>query len=120
MTETLKFSLELKEIPVVLENADGTKVDAYLRELTGKQRDSYLTGLSGRMKYRDGKVTGLSSFEGLQASLLSLCLVDKADGKLIGITRIQTFPAKVQEALFKAAQELSGLDDIGEEEAKND
>lgn len=112
--ENLVLSLERKEIPVDL---DGKNYK--LKELTGKQRDSFFNELGKRMKFVDGKASGMSSYEGLHSKLLSLCLYDESN-VLVKESEIQEFPASVSTKLFNAAQELSGLNEKSEDELKND
>ncbi len=113
----LSFSLTLKTLPVKL---DGEKYT--LKELTGDARDNNMDATRERMNFsEDGKPAGFKSFKGLQADLLALSLYDKHD-KLVSKEVILAFPASVQNELFKAAQELSALEDEKEndESAKND
>lgn len=120
VSRVTEFSLELAEIEITLTEKNGDVIKAYLRELVGTERDAYLTGLGNRMKYKGGEVSGFTTFEGHQANLLVLCLYENETDKRFAFKRIQAFPAKVQETLFKMAQEMSGLDLKAEEKAKND
>ena len=119
--EKLEFSLQLKEQPVEITDADGTVKTFILRELTGAQRDSYLNEIGGRMKFNAaGKTIGFTTYKNLQANLLCLCLLDP-EGTLVKQSVIQNWPAGVVQSLFKSAQELSGLNlEEEDEEAKND
>jgi len=110
----LEFTLSLKEVPVTLDGKEYKLV-----ELNAKQRDQFLNGVGGRMKYVNGKLQGMSNYEGLQASLLSLCLYD-SEGKLVKTDIIQSFPAGLVSKLFKEAQKISGLDEDAAQESKND
>jgi hypothetical protein len=117
--EALEFTLELNRIPVKLQTANGGPViDAHLRELSGVQRDKYLDGMKAKMNVKAGKMESIKTFEGLQSQLLSLCLY-KDESQKFTEKEIQEFPAKVQTALFEAAQKISGLD-IEEKEEGND
>ena len=119
-TSPMKLSLKLTEVPVTLERGDGTEVKYVLRELSGKGRDRYLSRMSNRLKYNNaGKPVGMKSFDGLQASLLILCLYNEDDA-LVTEEELQVWPASAQDALFQKAQEISALNTEGEEEAKND
>ena len=118
--ETMILSLKRKTIPVALELEDGTKEQLTLQELTGAQRDTYLSLMAKRMSFGpDGKPGGIKDFTGLHSQFLTLALVD-AKGDFVPEARIQSFPSKVVQSLFKAAQSLSGMDEGGKEEAKND
>ncbi len=117
--EELIFSLVREETPVSLVSKDGVKRRYIVREMDGRDRDSYLTKMGNKMKLgADGKVIGITSFDGLQAALLCLCLFDEED-KAVPIKDIQEYPAKVQSELFKIAQTINGLDK-DEENPKKD
>lgn len=117
--KTLFVSLVFKQIPVEIEVEAGVKIEGSLREMSGKQRDAYMTSMNERMEMQEGKVIGIRSFEGLQSKLVSLCLF-KPDGKNFTELEIQGFPATAQTALFEAAQELNDLSATSQAEAKND
>lgn len=110
----LNFSLERKEVPVIL---DGKNYK--LKELTGKQRDLFLDNIGKRVNFVAGKAAGMKNYKGLQSFLVSLCLCDENNEPVTEDT-IQDYPASAQSALFKAAQELNGLNDEAEAEAKNE
>jgi len=121
MSPTRKsFSLKLKE-----EEIDIDGVPYRLRELTGAQRDAYIKTQSDRAERNvEGKVIGVKNFDGIHTKLLSMSLVD-ASGKLVKEEVLRSWPSSVCEALYTAAQELSGLDKAeekgaAEEAAKND
>ena len=119
-SNVLSFKLELVRIPVELEVPDGPILEAYLEELTGRQRDQYLNDLTSKIQMKGGKMDKMKTFDGLQSFLLTLCLRKKTDDKLFTKSEIEAFPAKVQEALYDAAQELSGLEVEVVDDGKND
>ena len=91
-----------------------------IREMTGIQRDGWLTSMGGRVKSgADGKPSGLRSFENVQADLIFRCLYD-ASGNPVLLSVIQSWPASAQNKVFKLCQEINGLDEKSEEEVKND
>lgn len=107
-------------MPLIFETTDGVEKKYSLREMLGKDRDAYLTKMGDKVRYNaNGKVTGIKSFDGLQASLLEKCLYDEND-HLVSVTDIQNFPTKTQNELFKLAQDLNGLSQKAEDESKND
>lgn len=123
--EKLTFTLQLKHLDVEI---DGKPY--VLKELTGRQRDAYLTKNASKMKYVKGKPAGLTTFDGIQTDLLEQCLFD-GDGKPVAASVMANWPAHVQEALFDAARELSKIgkekladddkkDGDGDDEAKNE
>lgn len=103
----LEFTLDLKEIPVRLKSGENVK-EYVLREMTGKQRDQYLTELNKRMKIDSTGKASLSSFDGLQAELLTRCLFE-GDAS-ISKEELQSYPSNTQSKLFNEAQKLNGLD----------
>ena len=117
MRSPLKFRLVVGSMPVVLEGSDGVEVPYELREMVAAVRDHYLDQLGDRMKTdATGKVTGVRQFDGLQASLLAVCLFD-GSGTLVPKVMIQTWPAGTVSGLFEAAQHLNRLN-VTAEEAK--
>jgi len=135
MSDTLKFDLDLKTKPVEIGG------DAYvLVELTGMQRDRYLTAIAGRLKQVGGSERPtVKNFDGLQSSLVAMSLRKMKDGVTaapsdgsytaealeeqtdpVSEKTIQNWPAAVGSALFKAAKELSDLDQEDEGEEGND
>jgi len=119
MVSELKISMVLKERPVLVEEANGRKRKFILRELNGQQRDAYLSWMSKRIKFEDGKAANVTNFEGMQSELLAKCLHDE-EGKFVPVAILQSqFPASALSVLFEAAQTLNGLNIEGTEEAKN-
>lgn len=115
----LSFTLKLQTLPVELDGKLFT-----ITELTGKQRDQYLDANRARLKLDKGKVVGLTSFQGIHAELLTLCMAD-LNRALVTKDQIDGWPASVTEQLFDAARSLSklGKDEKAkdtDEEAKND
>ena len=118
----LEITLVLKEVPVKITHSDGTVHDYKLKELIGKDRDSYLTSMAGNMKYDEkGKPAGFKSFQGLNSSLLCRTLYNDKD-KLVSEELINEFPASSQGTLFEHSQKLSDMDISGEgkEDTKKD
>jgi hypothetical protein len=127
------FCIDLKEYGFTL-SSGGQKTEYFLREMTGQQRDDYLTALNkmmGGQAAAGGKVTvsKIQSFDGIEAELLCRVIFDgpmgKKESKAVKKAVIQSWPAPVQHKLFLKAQKLTGLgddkqDEKDEEEAKND
>ena len=119
MVEALKVSIELKEIPVILEGKDGEE-NGCLRELIGRERNKYLSKVTGRIKTdKTGKAVTLRSFEGMHSDLLGRCFYHE-NGELFTNEEIEELPSSTQQLLFDKAQELSGLNVNIEDEEKND
>ncbi len=121
----LTFQLNLKEVPVNITNMDGEEKVYTLRELTSQQRAKFLNGLGSRVKYtKSGNTKGLNNHEGLQESLLAMCLFNE-DKQIVKKDDLKEWPAGMLSKLFEAAQELSGMvdnkeDDDDEDEEKNE
>ncbi len=119
--EKLVFTLKLKEVPVEITDENGDKKNYVLRELTSDQRSIFLDQLGKSVKITGsgGEIQSITDHKFLQENLVVKCILDE-DRKKITREIIAKWPAKVVSGLFKAAQELSGLDEDGETEAKND
>lgn len=117
--EVLEFNLEFQEVPVKIKDESGNVKNYTLREMDGKERDKFLNNMGSRMRIgSDGKPSGIRDFNGMQSGLLTRCLLDE-EGKQVSDAVIQGWPAKVQTALFMKAQEMNGLSEGAEAEAKN-
>lgn len=119
--EPLRFELRLNRRDVVLVDPEtDEEKNYYLLELDGTERDGYLNTVSSRIRVgADGKGQ-VKNFDGFQATLIAKSLHDADTNEKVQLKVIQKFPAKVQGALFKAAQDLSGLDlEVEGEEEKN-
>lgn len=114
--EEIRLSLKRTTVRYTLEQEDGSELVCLLKEMLGPDRDAYLTRLAQRMNWKDGKPQGMKNIGGIQSYLISLCLFNEEGTKLIGIKKIDSFPAQVQDVLFKKAQEISVVEDEGEED----
>jgi len=118
--EPMRIKVDVEEIPVILEKADGTEMECTLRGLTGKGRDKYLSSMQSKIRYgSSGRPIGMKSFDGLYAGLLAMCLFD-AENELIPLADIQAFSATCQGELFAKAQKISSLGEDAEVDSKND
>ena len=111
----LQLNLILKVQPVTLESEDGP-VDCRLYELTGESRDEYMNLVRTRT---DARTKTVKDFKAVQANLIRRALkrVDEdGEEKDFTINEIQNFPASAITALYKAAIELSGLDEKKEDD----
>ena len=116
--ENLKFKLKLTELPVEIENEDGTVSTYILKEMDGSQRSTFLNDSTRRIKLKpNGEPESVSDYKHMQENALTLCLYDP-DGKLVPVNVLEKWPGAVLTALYKAAQELSGMNK--EDEAKNE
>lgn len=122
--ELLKLNLRTATQSVVLIAPDGKPQDYELYEMTGTERDAYLETLGKRMaRDKDGKVTGISNYKGLQADLVSRCLYKKGEDKPVPADIVQSWPASALSALFTAAQKLNQIGETEkqmEEASKNE
>ena len=116
----LIFSLELNKEEFQMKDVAGELHNYSVNEMTGLERDAYLTAFNSKMRMSpDGRST-MTDFKNIQALLLSKTIRDEDTNKLVEIKVIETWPARTQKALFDIAQKLSGLDAKAEETAKND
>lgn len=115
----LKFNLKSSSVPVTLTDAEGKELVMDMREMNAYNRDLYLDQLATRLRLdAQGNPAGVKKFDGMQASLLSLCLFD-ADGKKVPEAEIQKWPASVVSQLFEAAQEMNLLTKAAGDASKN-
>jgi len=114
--EVLDFgNLDLKEVPV---KVDG--VEYLLREANGGAVITYRNKLHFEMSKRDqGTVTDKTGIADLEPLLVSLCLVDAENKKFVPQATIRGWPNRIQKALYNKAREISGMNEAGEEAAKN-
>lgn len=124
--EVIRFDLKLGRQNVELNDPNTGQVKLYyLQELDGTERDAYLNTVSSRIVVgKDGKST-VRNFDKFQTNLIAKSLYSAETETLVPAADIQKFPARVVSALFKLAQDLSGLDlekgkDKDEDDEKND
>ena len=107
--DPIKLSLKREELKVVLETPEGVDKTYTLREMTGRERDTYLTKMGDKFRYNaQGQVSGVKTFEGMHSILLERCLYDEND-KLVSMSDLQNFPSRVLSELFAAAQKINAL-----------
>lgn len=93
-----------------------------LLELTGKERDAYVTKSITRLKVDAKGSTQSANMDGFQSELIQLSLhKGDANGARYMVSEINTWPASVQAFLYKKARKLSGLRtvDSEDEDSKN-
>lgn len=106
---------DLSERPVKIDGGDYV-----IRELLGKAKGKWMTKMGPRMKMdHRGQPVGVKNFEGLQASLICLCMFEKVSGTAVTEEIIENWPAKVQDKLFLACQKINGMTTQSAEAAKN-
>jgi hypothetical protein len=116
--ETLTISLVRDEIPIELRLADGTTRKYKLYEMTGAQRDAWMTRNLKRARYDDkGQAVGVQDYNNVQADLIACCLYDDRD-QAVPLSTIASYPARAQQFLFDKCQLLTGLNEEGVERAK--
>lgn len=128
MSETTieQFALDLDEVPFELLDRKTNTVTKYvIVELPGSLRDDHMETMRSKMELKDGKVSGIKSFKGINTSLLARCIYKiEDDGTRVLVTEkvIQTWPAKTLDRLHEIASSVSGLDkeDKEDEKSKND
>lgn len=120
--ETLELSLKRKEAKVRITKEDNTVLNLVMKEITGVERDSYMTFMTKKMRIENGKSAGINDYMGVQSRLLSLCLYyEDEPNKRVSEQEIQGWTASVQDVLYKRAEKMNALDtEKAEAEAKND
>lgn len=119
--EPKRLKTKRNEVQVILEEEDGSESTYTIRELSGADRDSYLTSAGKKtLKDNSGRPTSfLQDYRGMFSDLLCMSLFD-AKGMKVPADRIQKWPHSTQFELFKIAQRLSGFDEKSLEKAKNE
>jgi len=104
---------------ITLKNKEGVDEDHTLREMDGKDRDTYVQKMRSRMTIHEGKPTGMKNVKGMQTDLVVLCLYDD-DGERLKRDFIEGFPATTLQSLFDDCNVMNGLVDDEEAESGND
>lgn len=118
-TKEIVFSLELAKQEVKLKDLAGELQTYTIQEMTGLERDKYLTQFNSKMRTTPDGRSMMTDFKNIQGLLLSFTVRDELT-KTVDIKTIEGWPASVQKGLFLIAQKLNGLDSGAEESAKND
>lgn len=115
-----KISVIRKSQPVELEVSEGETILYYIKEMTGAERDAWLTEQS--KKYTtgpDGKPSEIRDYNGIYSTLLKYCLYGPT-GVKVPESVIQEWPVAAQEALHEIAANLNGIKGREEgDDAKN-
>ena len=112
----LRFDTKLETQPVILV-VDGEERRYELRELLGRERDSFLNELQAQTNFINGRPAGLKDYRGMHAHLLTKVLFDP-NGKSVPKEFVQGLPARITTALFKEAEKMNGLEQTEELEEK--
>ncbi len=110
----LSFTLIRKELDVEITAVDGTLKAYKLKEFSGVQRKEYLAKFNMDISFQDGKavVQTAKDFKPLsETEFLALCLYNEKD-EIVPEKEILEFPSTAIIGLHKAAQELSGFEDV--------
>ena len=119
-TEMLVFAKNRKAIPVQLTLENGSSQKYTLKEFSGADRSTFLDLVMSKSQVEDGKVMPKSGNVGmLQSRLIHLCMFDDK-GKQVPEKDILELPSSTIDGLFKACQQLNGLDEAAQDDAKND
>lgn len=115
----MKYSLKKKVEHISADNAEGEGTTEFqIRELTAAERDAYMDRIMKRTKIVNGVAQGLTTFKGVQAELLTVCLF-KDNGELVTLQEVQEYPSCFVADVFKQAQELNGLNKMDKDAEKN-
>lgn len=136
--DTLELDMTPAVYPVRLKGRDGLTRLFEIRDITGRERDTYLTAQArkvGGVKARGGKQPVID-LSGYQSSLIALCLWDlkthvNPDGTTeqgtdaageparpsrVPQSDIDNWPARIQRDLYKKCEMVSGLETKKEDE----
>ena len=134
------YDLAFNQLGITLRNPTTNDLEHYLlREFDGTTRDTYLNGISKIAKTNaKGGTTGVKKFDGLQASLIALCMfhatreevgnappgeeewvytLDEAKGR-VKEAWVQQLPSHIGNDLFAECQVLCGLGKKANADAK--
>lgn len=116
------FDLRRGEELVEVRGLDGASRILVIREMSGDQRDTYMSRMAKRVTVERGVITGVSAevISEMQGLLLGHCVYDRVTDAPVHYSEIQSYPARVLKAMFKIASDLNGLTDEGAAAAKND
>lgn len=120
MNMVVSFQLRRKMEAIILEDMDGTPIQAAIVELDGTERDAYLSFIASKMTMgQDGKVGRMKDTKGLQTMLLSKSIYKAThdeNGNVRAIAEtpfpekeIVSWPSSVISSLYDKSQALSGL-----------
>ncbi len=116
-----KFSFRRNEVPIEIENEDGSIGKYIIREMTGAQRDVYLKAAMSKARFDGtGKVAQVMDPTGLQPLLISLCMIDVTTEKYVDTKFVNNIRTTTQNELFELCSKINGLDGEAEEASKND
>jgi hypothetical protein len=104
----LDFSaIQIREVPVTGPNGE----KYVLRESTGKVTTDHRNAIMASTQFGpNGKVVGLKDLASVEAKFVAGCMWD-SKGRNPPVTLIQSWPARVQQALYEKAKELSDMDE---------
>lgn len=112
MSEDVRIKIVRATKRVVLEDENGDEKPYVLKELMGKERDAYITFMSSKYAYHEGKPVALKNYDDVRTRLLKKSIHDEETGKLVSPNTIDNWPTTAVETLFDLAVELSGLKDL--------
>jgi len=113
------FTLKLQEEPITIEKADGSEVTYFVRELNGRELESYLNDSRKNIIMSNGEVVGMKSFDGMYTNLLARCTYDE-ESHLVLKPDMDLWPASFQKEIFNIAQRISKLGKDKEDEGGNE
>ncbi|MDR2170635.1 MAG: hypothetical protein LBP59_10875 [Planctomycetaceae bacterium] len=114
-----EFDLSFREESVLLSRG-GERLEAVLREMSGREREDYLNSLQSHVNFsRDGSASGVKSITGLTSLLLTSCMFWRVGDELVRVTdkELNAFPSRVLTELTELANELNGFTVVSMEAA---
>ena len=108
--EVVKFTRTRKKKEIQIDDEP-----FYIQEMTGTELGMWRQDMGKRVSNDGKKVT---NFMGLEGELIAKCLF-MGSGQPVPKQMINTWPATLQMDLFKMCQDINGMSEEGEKEAKN-
>ena len=118
----LSFDLKLRSIPVNITDIEGVTKQFTLRELDAEQKDIYMERFKMDISFVDGKASIASGSEFKMPKVvdfMTMVLYDDT-GKNVTAVALKKYPSTVITKLHEEALTLSGLNEEGKKEAKNE
>lgn len=104
------FDLKLQSFPFTAKGLDGQRRRYFVFELTGTQRDEYLTFIGGKTVESANGSRRVKNFKDIHAYLLAKAVYEQGHDSPVPLAVIQSWPASMQSKLYTKARELSALD----------
>jgi len=112
----LKGYRKRKKVPIELE--EGVVREFLVQEMLGGERQQWQKRQRARygVDYQ-GQPAGIADFEGMEADLISCCLLDE-NGKAVPKGIVQGWPSSLQSALYQICLSINSVSEKDQEKLK--